>query len=125
MTAITLGTLPPQEIQNASGLFNLMRNLGGAIGLAVINTIIGGRYDLHRSRLAESITTARIPVSETMAAAGEGFGEGDGEALASLRMLLQLVEREALVMTYNDVWLIMAATIACGLLLLPFVRKVA
>ncbi len=124
MTAIALGTLPIQGIQNASGLYNLMRNLGGAIGLAAINTIIGGRYDLHRDRLAESITAARIPVSEIMAAAGEGFDEGGGEALTSLRMLRQIVEREARVMTYNDVWLVMAATVAAGLLLLSFVRKV-
>jgi DHA2 family multidrug resistance protein len=120
ITAIALGTLPPNEVHNASGLYNLMRNLGGAIGLAGINTIIGERFDLHRARLAETITTARIPVSEAMAAAGEG----DREALFGLSSLIQLVEREARVMTYNDVWLIMCATIASGLLLIPFVRKV-
>jgi DHA2 family multidrug resistance protein len=119
ITAIALGTLPPAEIQNASGLYNLMRNLGGAIGLAAINTFIGERYDLHRERLAETITMARIPVSEVVAAAGEG----DREAITSLQKILHLVEREARVMTYNDVWLIMAATIAAGFLLIPFVRK--
>jgi DHA2 family multidrug resistance protein len=119
ITAIALGTLPPAEIQNASGLYNLMRNLGGAIGLAAINTFIGERYDLHRERLAETITMARIPVSEVVAAAGEG----DREAITSLQTILHLVEREARVMTYNDVWLIMAATIAAGFLLIPFVRK--
>ena len=121
ITAIALGTLPPHEVQNASGLYNLMRNLGGAIGLAAINTIVGARYDLHRDRLGESITTARIPVSEAMAAAGEG----DREALTGLMALLQLVEREARVMTYNDVWLVMCATIAAGLLLIPLVRKIS
>jgi MFS transporter, DHA2 family, multidrug resistance protein len=121
ITAIALGTLPPSEIQNASGLYNLMRNLGGAIGLAAINTIIAGRYDLHRDRLGETITVARIPVSEAIGAAGED----EGAAAAGLRMLVQLVEREARVMTYNDVWLVMAATIAAGLLLIPLVRKVA
>ncbi len=120
ITAIALGTLSSTEVQNASGLYNLMRNLGGAIGLAGINTIIGQRNDLHRERLAETITTARIPVSEVMAAAGEG----DREALISLQVLVDIVEREARVMTFNDVWLVMAATIACGLLLIPFVRKV-
>ena len=121
MTAITLGTLPLNEVQNASGLYNLMRNLGDAIGLAAINTIIYGRYDLHRDRLGEAITTARIPVSEAMAAAGEG----DRESLTGLSMLLQLVEREARVMTYNDVWLVMCGTMAAGVLLIVFVRKVA
>jgi DHA2 family multidrug resistance protein len=121
MAAIALGTLPLNEVQNASGLFNLMRNLGGAIGLAAINTIIYGRYDLHRDRLGETITAARLPVSEAVAAAGEG----ERESLASLKLLLQLVEREARVMTYNDVWLVMCATMAAGVLLIFFVRKVA
>ena len=120
ITALALGTLSPTEVQNASGLYNLMRNLGGAIGLAAINTIIGERFDLHRARLAETITTARIPVSEAVAAAGE-VGP---EALTGLNALVQLVEREARVMTFNDVWLVMCAIMASSLLLIPFVRKV-
>ncbi len=48
---IALGTLPPDRVKNASGLFNLTRNLGGAVGLAVINTVLNDRTDLHISRL--------------------------------------------------------------------------
>ena len=40
---IALGTLPPDRIKNASGLYNLTRNLGGAVGLAVINTLLNNR----------------------------------------------------------------------------------
>src|SRR5690606_38779534 len=42
---LSLGTLPPDELKNASGLFNLMRNLGGAVGLALINTLLNNRLD--------------------------------------------------------------------------------
>ena len=44
---LALGTMPPQRIKNASGLFNLTRNLGGAVGLALINTLLDKRMDLH------------------------------------------------------------------------------
>ena len=44
---IALGTLPPELVKNASGLFNLTRNLGGAVGLAVINQVLNERTDLH------------------------------------------------------------------------------
>ena len=44
---LALGTLPPDRIKNASGLFNLTRNLGGAFGLAAINTLLQSRTDLH------------------------------------------------------------------------------
>src|SRR5262249_34669688 len=39
-TRIALGALPDAEVADASGLFNLMRNLGGAIGIALIDTIL-------------------------------------------------------------------------------------
>jgi MFS transporter, DHA2 family, multidrug resistance protein len=52
---IALGTLPPERVKNASGLFNLTRNLGGAVGLAVINSVLNERTDLHIARLQERV----------------------------------------------------------------------
>ena len=56
---VALGTLPPERVKNASGLFNLTRNLGGAVGLAGINTILNDRTDLHLARLHERLTWSR------------------------------------------------------------------
>src|SRR5262249_14369657 len=50
---ISLGTLSPDRVKNASGLFNLTRNLGGAVGLAALNTMLNDRTDLHIARLHE------------------------------------------------------------------------
>ena len=58
---IALGTLPPERLKNASGLFNLMRNLGGAVGLAVINQVLNERTDLHIARLQERVTWGNAP----------------------------------------------------------------
>jgi len=55
VTNTALGTLAPERMKNASGLFNLMRNLGGAIGLAAINTLLNDRMDLHLARLREQV----------------------------------------------------------------------
>ena len=52
---LSLGTMPPDKIKNASGLFNLTRNLGGAFGLALINTLLDKRMDLHLERLREAV----------------------------------------------------------------------
>ena len=46
-SVLALGTLPPERVKNASGLFNLTRNLGGAFGLAVLTTLLNKRWDLH------------------------------------------------------------------------------
>src|SRR5207302_9925819 len=55
---LTLGGLAPERLKLASGLFNLMRNLGGAIGIAVCGTILNDRANPHSLRLAEHLTTA-------------------------------------------------------------------
>ncbi|MBC7737308.1 MAG: DHA2 family efflux MFS transporter permease subunit, partial [Candidatus Saccharibacteria bacterium] len=53
---LALGTLPPERMKNASGLFNLTRNLGGAVGLALINTVLMQRGKLHYARLADDVS---------------------------------------------------------------------
>ena len=58
---LALGTMPPQQMKNASGLFNLTRNLGGAVGLALINTLLDKRMDLHIARLHEAVSWGRTP----------------------------------------------------------------
>src|SRR5215470_210253 len=55
---LTLGGLAPDRLKLASGLFNLMRNLGGAIGIAACGTILNDRANLHFLRLAEHLNTA-------------------------------------------------------------------
>ncbi len=65
ITNVALGTLTPDRLKNASGLFNLTRNLGGAVGLAALNTVLNDRTDLHLARLHDAITWSRQPVTET------------------------------------------------------------
>src|SRR3546814_16443311 len=60
---LTLGGLAPDRLKLASGLFNLMRNLGGAIGIAVCGTILNDRTNLHFLRLAEHLTRANPAVT--------------------------------------------------------------
>ncbi len=67
-TRIALGALPPSEVADASGLFNLMRNLGGAIGIALIDTILYGRSSVY----AENFRT-RLLADDLTAASAIGF----------------------------------------------------
>ena len=60
-----LGALAPERLKLASGLFNLMRNLGGAIGIAACGTILNDRTNLHFLRLAEHLTTANPAVADS------------------------------------------------------------
>jgi DHA2 family multidrug resistance protein len=124
INAIALGTLPPEQLKNASGLYNLMRNLGGAIGLAVINTIMTERMALHMNRLGDNINLARPEVQQMLdglAASYDGL-VANAEA-AALKTMAGLAQREALVMTFNDCLLVMAFVFFGALLFMPLVRK--
>ena len=105
---IALGTLPPERIKNASGLFNLTRNLGGAVGLAVINTVLTNREDLHLQRLRESVAWGRDVAVETYGQIQEGFATfgTNAEAMAAGR-LAAMVRREAMVLSFGDVFLML------------------
>ena len=59
---IALGTMPSDKLKNAAGLYNLTRDLGGALGLATISTILNSRLHFHWNRLVENINLARPAV---------------------------------------------------------------
>ncbi len=99
---ISLGTLPPERVKNASGLFNLTRNLGGAVGLALINQVLNERTDLHISRLQDRVTWGNTSAVETLNQFAQRLqGMGDS-ALMAFKQLSQLVHRQAVVMGYGD-----------------------
>ena len=99
---IALGTLAPERVKNASGLFNLTRNLGGAVGLAVINQVLNERTDLHISRLHDSVTWGNATAVETLDMFTQRM-QGMGDAgLMALKQLSQIVHRQAVVMGFGD-----------------------
>jgi len=120
---IALGTLPPDKVKNASGLFNLMRNLGGAVGLAVINEVLNDRTDLHIVRLQERVTWGNALATETLDMLTQKFqGMGDA-ALMALKQFAQIVHRQAVVMSYGDAFFMLTVFYICLSLLVVLVKK--
>ena len=122
---ISLGTLPQATMKNAAGLYNLMRDLGGAIGLASIGTIMNARLHFHWNRLIEDINPARATVQhfvDTQTGRFDSLIPGD-PARAAVKLLANMTQREALVLTYNDLLLLLGALFVFGLMLLPLVRR--
>ncbi|HEY7643403.1 MAG TPA: MFS transporter, partial [Hyphomicrobiales bacterium] len=121
---LSLGTLPPERVKNASGLFNLTRNLGGAVGLAVLTTILNDRTDLHIARLHEAVTWSREPAVEALRSMTERFHDfgSDAQAMA-LKQLTNLVHRESVVMAFADVFLFLTALSFALCVLAIFLRK--
>src|SRR5713101_1586964 len=119
---IALGTLRPDREKNDSGLFNLTRNLGGAVGLAIINQVLNDRTDLHISRLQERVNWGNATAVETLNMFTQRLqGMGDA-ALLAMKQLSQIVHRQAVVMGYGDAFF-MLTMFYFGLSLLVMLLK--
>ena len=122
---IALGTMPSDKLKNAAGLYNLTRDLGGALGLAAIGTVMNDRLHFHWNRLIENINPARPAVQQFLDAQTgrlDGLVPGDSSR-AAFKLLANLVQREALVLTYNDVIMILGSLFVVGLFLMPLVNR--
>lgn len=107
---IALGTLPREEVGNASGLFNVMRNLGGAVGLALMDTVRDIREDYHWSQLIGAVNEGRGVVLERL----QGYesllaGHVADPQQSALALVGQTVAREAQVLAFNDIFLWLGA----------------
>jgi DHA2 family multidrug resistance protein len=122
---LALGSLTASEVPDASALFNLTRNLGGAIGIAVIDTILYGRTAQHgealRDRLiAGDITAARAIGLDVHLFTHRPAGVSDAAVEAYVR---PLVERAAFALSTNEAWALLAAVALLGLLLVPLAGR--
>jgi len=105
---ISLGTLAPELVKNASGLYNLMRNLGGAVGLAALTTLLNDRTDLHLARLHEAVTWSRPPALEALNTLTQRFSSyGSDAQLMAVKQLNAIVHRQGVVMAFADVFLVL------------------
>jgi MFS transporter, DHA2 family, multidrug resistance protein len=123
---MALGTMPPAALKNAAGLYNLMRNLGGAVGLAVINTVINTRMAVHGQALQAHVTWSRPAVMTMLEglSARMGVVDPDGSRLMALKKIAGLVQQQALTLTYNDVFQLMAMAFFVTLPMTLLLRKV-
>ncbi|WP_247642297.1 MFS transporter, partial [Brucella suis] len=105
---LALGTLPPSLMKNASGLFNLTRNLGGAVGLAVINTILTRRGDMHYARLAEHVRNGNAEAENMIANLTAKYNAAgmDGASIA-IAKLSGMVRQQATLLSFIDVFFIL------------------
>ena len=128
IVTLTLGGLAMERLRLASGLFNLMRNLGGAIGIAVCATILNDRTNLHFFRLAEHLTASNEATTAMLQGVGASLtGSGNDQWLSesgALRQLWNLTYREALTLTFADTFLAIMVCFILATAMVPLMHKV-
>ena len=123
-TRLALGRLSADRVPDASGLFNLMRNLGGAIGLALIDTVIYGRAPGHVADIVAQLKAGNLDTAKAVGiplALFQAHGAAPPDAHVTA-MLRPMVERLALVRSINDAWVLVAMLTLTALILAPLAR---
>jgi DHA2 family multidrug resistance protein len=118
---IALGHLPAEAVPDASGLFNLMRNLGGAIGLALIDTVIYGRAHVIGERLGQALARGDVEAAKAVGLPLDQFLAhipGTPIEPAVLAHVRRAVERQATVEAINEAWAMIALLALLGVVAL-------
>ncbi len=123
-TRLALGRLETARVADASGLFNLMRNLGGAIGLALIDTVIYGRASTHATEIIAQLKSGNIDTAQQVGiplAIFQAHAHGALDARTAA-MLQPMVQKLSLVQSINDAWALVAVLTLCALATVPFAK---
>src|SRR5450830_458139 len=98
ISLIATAYILPQDAGSASSLFNILRNLGGAIGIALLATLLDARTKIYFDYLREAIVPTNPQVAERLATLTEQLGN----QTAALGKLSEIAHQQAQIMAYND-----------------------
>ena len=123
---MALNGVAPAELRYASGLFNLMRNLGGAIGIAVVNTWLQDFGRIHALRLGETMGEMPEKAGEMIQGLTAYAGRFTPDPAYALSLaqtqLARMVGREAATLAFADVFRLMAWGFIAALVIVPFCK---
>jgi DHA2 family multidrug resistance protein len=118
-----ISSVPPEDAPEATSLSAVARNLGGSIGLAALASFQDQRFEFHHWTMQSAIGANDPAVQQTIAEGAALFGGGP-EGLEAAHLALDgQIQLQALTMTFNDVYLVLAAAAVLALPLVLFLRK--
>lgn len=129
LTTVSTGEIAPQDAAAASGISNMFRNLGGAIGTAVLATVITKREQFHSNIIGQSVTLGRDEVRGRIAQLTDyfmahGVPDPNGAHQQAIVALGKAVRHQALVMGFSDTFAVIGVVLALAAVAVVFTRKV-
>lgn len=125
ITNVALDELPASALSNASGLLNFMRNVGGAIGIGLVDTIVNVRPAAIAAHLADQLVRGSASVAAFVGVpvsllAGVDIAHADPDDLAFVK---PIVARAAATIAFNEAWILIAVLLGLSLALAPLLRR--
>jgi MFS transporter, DHA2 family, multidrug resistance protein len=124
-TSLALEGLPMTRLANASGVFNLMRTLGGAIGIALVDTMLEQRAPTHAARLIARLQAGDPNAARIVGLPVASFHNAPMGPIDDItkHIVAPLVDRAALVLSFNEAWLMLGTIFAFAFVGVPLLRR--
>ncbi|MDB5518912.1 MAG: transporter, partial [Tardiphaga sp.] len=128
LTSVITSEIAPQDAAAASGISNMFRNLGGAVGTAVLATIITKREQFHSNIIGQSVTLGREEVRGRIAQMTDYFmahGVPDSAAAHQQAVIAlgRTVKHQALVMGFSDTFAVLGAVLVLAAIAVALTRR--
>lgn len=122
LTTIAMAPIRKENMGNATSLFNLVRNLGGSIGISAVSTMQTRFQQRNINQLGSHVTPYDSSARNMMASMHSMFMAGGSDTVTAMRQaraaIFAMVERQASMLAYNSIFLILAALFA---FMIPFI----
>lgn len=127
LSNLAMAGIEAAQVGSASALYNVLRNLGGSVGIASLGTFLSVREKLHSARILENLNLFDGAMRARLDQWTQYFllrgADSDLARQQAYAALGNIARREAYIMAYNDVFLVLTTAFASGLIFLLFVRR--
>lgn len=112
IVGLAVATLAPKDAASGSAIFNIFRNVGGSVGIAILSTLVTRREQFHDQRIGETITSYSPATQARLAALQQTFVSKGFDSVTALKQsytaIKSLVRRDAFIMAFNDAFFVIA-----------------
>jgi DHA2 family multidrug resistance protein len=125
---LAYANLPKGKSNNAAALINLMRNLGGSVGISVATTLLARRSQLHQDRLVSTLSPTSLAAHgylQSLASRFQSYGSDSAAAMhKAVHLLGQAIDTQAAVLAYLDIFVVLMYGCLIAAILTLFLKRI-
>jgi len=128
LSSIAYAGIEKSQVGSASGLYNMMRNLGGSIGISILGTLLTRREQFHSERIGEAVSMYSLQTQQRLEQLTQFFIDKGADLETAQHQALafidKIVRREAYVMAYSDCFYFMGCAFLLSGIAVLFFKKI-
>jgi DHA2 family multidrug resistance protein len=129
ITGLAMATMSREDAGEGSALFNMFRNLGGSVGIAILSTLVTRREQFHDTRIGERITAYGLALQDRIATSQAHFVVKGFDPVTAKQQaygaLQAIVQQQAFIMAFNDAFLAVGYSLLLGAIIVWFCKRPA